>query len=87
VNGRDSSMPTKRTPFRRIASRTDLFDELREVLLDGWDSPWQPLDSSEAFRIFTLSDADPKAAWIRHRHELMTDWKRPGRTGQPWAVR
>lgn len=72
-----------RRRYPRARLDADLFQELIDVLLLGWGAP-MPADDHDDFRIFFV---DLAAAWRTHHAALLTEWRKRGGIGAPWAAR
>jgi hypothetical protein len=73
-------MPTTRRPIRRTPQEDAdlLFPELIDVLLEGWSCPLRQTPLSDAFRIFSYTEADLDRIWRRHRDWLLDEAQRRG---------
>lgn len=63
----------------RWRHRGEMFDELIDVILLGWDAPWDPNDPmSDAFRVFEFQDRDLARVWTEHETRLRAEAGRRG---------
>ena len=76
-------MQKKRYPKQGLVG--ELTPTTIQLLFYGWGAP-PASDDPDPFFVYTLSDADFKALWCKHRVQLMKEWRRRGETGSPLAA-
>ncbi|OGP68416.1 MAG: hypothetical protein A2W27_11010 [Deltaproteobacteria bacterium RBG_16_44_11] len=83
-------MPTNRRRRTRKIIKSILTDSLRQYLEMGdYCGKGLPLDSPGRIQTFMLAHPSKrpqlKETWLRHRAEILQQWKAEKRPGLPWA--